>query len=185
MDTFWGELRRRKVVRVAIAYAIGAWVLLQVGETVFGVLEFPGWTTKALLAALAVGMPVALVLAWVFDITPEGIVSTKDAPSGKRFEFAELGTIDIGQLDLGRPQLTPLIGRAEECEAIAKRLDEAAAGNGGILLIGGEPGVGKTRLGEEALELGLERHMLPLIGHAYEEHGAPFVTSTEILENIT
>lgn len=49
MDFSWKELRRRKVVRVAVAYAIGAWLLLQVGDTLFGLLELPGWTGKALV----------------------------------------------------------------------------------------------------------------------------------------
>jgi hypothetical protein len=58
------------------------------------------------------------------------------------------------------------------------------AGRGGIVLIGGKPGEGKTRLGEEALEMGLARGMLPLLGQAYEEQGAPFIVSTEIIEDI-
>jgi tetratricopeptide (TPR) repeat protein len=52
------------------------------------------------------------------------------------------------------------------------------------VLIGGGPGAGKTRLGEQALELGLEKGMLPLVGHVYEKNGAPFITATEILEEI-
>jgi len=183
---FFEEIVKRKVLPVAAAYAIGGWLLLQIGDVLIGLLELPGWTGKVLVAVVALGLPVALVLSWLYDWTPQGIVSAAgvDTSAPKRYAFAELGTIDIGQLDLGRPQLTPLIGRAAECETIATRLDEAAAGRGGVVLIGGEPGVGKTRLGEEALELGLERQMLPLVGHAYEEHAAPFIISTEILEDI-
>jgi predicted ATPase len=77
-----------------------------------------------------------------------------------------------------------MIGRDQEMAVLKERLEEAAAGRGGLVLIGGEPGAGKTRLGEEALALGHARGMLPLAGHAYEEHGAPFVTSTEILEQL-
>jgi hypothetical protein len=83
MKLSWSELRRRKVVRVAIAYAIGAWVLLQVGDTLFGLLELPGLAGKALVAALVLGLPVALVLAWVFDITPEGIMKTGAGAAGR------------------------------------------------------------------------------------------------------
>ncbi len=116
-------------------------------------------------------------------------MTSPDEPAGggavpRRFEFAELGAIDLDQLDLGRPQLTALYGRDEECALIAKRLDAAVAGQGGIVLVGGKPGEGKTRLGEEALEMGLARGMLPLLGQAYEEHGAPFIVSTEIIEDI-
>ncbi|HEY5775433.1 MAG TPA: AAA family ATPase [Xanthomonadales bacterium] len=186
MKFSWAELRRRKVVRVTVGYMIGAWVLLQVGDTLFGLLEFPGWAGKVLVVLLLLGLPLAIFLAWAFDITPEGIIATdaEQPPPARRFEFADLGTIDIAQLDLGRPQLTPLIGRSEERQTLARKLDAAAAGAGSIVLIGGEPGVGKTRLAEEALELGLQRSMLPLVGHAYEEHGAPFITSSEILEDV-
>ncbi len=186
MKISWAELRRRKVVRVVIAYAIGAWVLMQVGDTVFGLLDVPAWAGKALVITLVLGFPLALVLSWMFDITPGGIVSTdtEDATRGRRFEFSELGVIDIAQLDLGRPQLNPFIGRVDERQILAGKLDQAAGGAGSIVLISGEPGVGKTRLCEEALEMGLQRGMLPLVGHAYEEHGAPFITSTEILEDV-
>ena len=183
MQRFFEEVIRRKVLPVAAAYAIAGWVLLQVGDVLIGLLELPGWIGKILVAAVILGLPVALILAWIYDWTPKGIVATGPAVK-KHFEFGELGPIDVGQLDLGRPQLTPLIGRQSECALIAKRLDEAADGKGGIVLIGGEPGVGKTRLGEEVLELAMERQILPLIGHAYEETGTPFIISTEILEDI-
>lgn len=79
MDFSWKELRRRKVVRVAVAYAIGAWLLMQVGDTLVGLLELPGWTGKALVIALALGFLLVLVLSWVFDITPTGLEKTGPA----------------------------------------------------------------------------------------------------------
>jgi tetratricopeptide (TPR) repeat protein len=186
MDFSWKELRRRKVVRVAVAYVIGAWVLMQVGDTLLGLLELPGWIGKALVVALVLGFPLALVLSWVFDISPEGLERTGsvDEPAAGTFRYADPAPIDAGELDLLRPQATPLIGREQEMALLDARLEEAATGRGGLVLIGGEPGAGKTRLGEEALALGHARGMLPLAGHAYEEHGAPFVTSTEILEQL-
>ena len=186
MEFSWTELRRRKVVRVALAYVIGAWLLMQVGDTLVGLLELPAWTGKVLVVVLAVGFPVMLVLSWIFDITPEGLEKT--GPTGETapgdFSYTDPETIDAGELDLLRPQATPLIGREREMELLRSRLEEASAGQGGMVLIGGEPGAGKTRLGEEALSLGHAQGMLPLAGHAYEEHGAPFVTSTEILEQL-
>jgi tetratricopeptide (TPR) repeat protein len=186
MEFSWAELRRRKVVRVAVTYIIAAWLLMQVGDTLVGLLELPSWTGKALVVALALGLPLALVFSWMFDLTPQGLEKTgtlQEAAPGE-FRYEDPAPIDVGELDLLRPQATPLIGRTQEMAQLAARLDEAAAGHGGMVLIGGEPGAGKTRLGEEALVLGHARHMLPLAGHAYEEHGAPFVTSTEILEQL-
>jgi DNA-binding winged helix-turn-helix (wHTH) protein len=67
------ELKRRKVFRVGIAYVVVAWVLLQIGDIVFDLLEIPNWAGKLLLVLLLLGLPVALVLAWAFELTPEGI----------------------------------------------------------------------------------------------------------------
>jgi DNA-binding winged helix-turn-helix (wHTH) protein len=67
------ELKRRKVFRVAIAYVVVAWVLLQIGDIVFDFLEIPNWAGKLLLVLLLLGLPVALVLAWAFELTPGGI----------------------------------------------------------------------------------------------------------------
>jgi len=186
LSSFFAELRRRKVVRVAAIYVVGAWVLLQVADTVLGLGDFPSWIGRALLITVIAGLPVAVVLAWIFDFTPEGIVATEaDPPESERpFEFSEPEPLDPGQLDLVRPQLTPLVGRTEECALLQGRLAHAIEGHGGIVLIGGEPGVGKTRLGEEAIERGHALGMLPLVGHAYEEQVAPFITSTEILEEV-
>lgn len=67
------ELRRRKVFRVAAAYVVLAWVLLQLGDVVFDFLEVPIWAGKLLLALLVLGLPVAVFLAWAFELTPHGI----------------------------------------------------------------------------------------------------------------
>ena len=90
--------------------------------------------------------------------------------------------LDLAALQPARPSLTPLVGREEEKEAIKACLDKARAGQGGVLFIGGEPGVGKTRLAEECLALGQVRDMLTLVGHAYEERGEPFIVAVEIIE---
>ena len=72
------ELRRRKVFRVGIAYVVVAWVLLQIGDIVFDFLEIPNWAGKLLLVLLLLGLPVALVLAWAFELTPDGIRRESD-----------------------------------------------------------------------------------------------------------
>lgn len=78
--SIWEELRRRKVVKVAIAYAIVGWLLVQVAATFFPALQLPGWTVTLVAALVILGFPIALVLSWAFDLTPEGLVRTPDAP---------------------------------------------------------------------------------------------------------
>jgi len=67
------ELKRRNVVRVGIAYAVSAWVLLQMVDIIGEILELPAWGGKMILAALVIGFFVALIFAWVFELTPEGL----------------------------------------------------------------------------------------------------------------
>ena len=69
----FAEMRRRSVFRVGIAYAIAGWLLLQIGEISFDFLEVPNWAGKLLLVFLVLGFPVALILAWAFELTPEGV----------------------------------------------------------------------------------------------------------------
>lgn len=78
---FISELRRRHVVRVALAYVVVSWLLLQLGSIVFPTLHAPGWCESVLLAFLVLGFPVALLLAWAFESTPEGVRRTVPADS--------------------------------------------------------------------------------------------------------
>jgi len=71
--SFFEELKRRSVVRVGIAYAVAAWVLLQMFDIIGEILELPAWGGKMILAALVIGFFLALILAWVFQLTPEGL----------------------------------------------------------------------------------------------------------------
>jgi len=71
--SFFTELRRRNVTRVAIGYLAIAWLLLQVGDVMFPALNVPDWSLRLLIGLLSLGFPVALVLAWAFNITPHGI----------------------------------------------------------------------------------------------------------------
>jgi TolB-like protein/Flp pilus assembly protein TadD len=73
---FYGELRRRKVIKIAVAYVVVAWVAIQVGATVFPQLMLPDWSVRLLIVLVVAGFPFALMLAWIFDITPEGVVRT-------------------------------------------------------------------------------------------------------------
>jgi TolB-like protein/Flp pilus assembly protein TadD len=70
---FFGELRRRHVYKVAVAYAVGAWLLIQVATQVFPFFELPNWSVQMVVLATVIGFPIALVLSWAFEITPQGI----------------------------------------------------------------------------------------------------------------
>src|SRR5438094_4470864 len=75
---FFGELKRRNVYKVAVAYAVVAWILIQIATQVFPFFEIPNWAVRLVVLLLIIGFPVALVLAWAFEITPEGIKRTED-----------------------------------------------------------------------------------------------------------
>ena len=72
------ELKRRNVVRVAVMYGFGAWLILQVAELLFGVLDLPGWTSKFVLGLLILGFPLVLIFSWVYELTPEGLKKQHD-----------------------------------------------------------------------------------------------------------
>src|SRR4051812_45170366 len=76
--TFFTELKRRKVYRVAVAYAIVAWLLIQAASILFPTFEAPAWVMKVFVSAVILGFPIALVLAWAFELTPEGIVRSEE-----------------------------------------------------------------------------------------------------------
>jgi TolB-like protein/Flp pilus assembly protein TadD len=76
-DGFFEELQRRKVYRVAAAYIIAAGFIIQMGSAIFPAWELPNWTFRLVVVLLLIGFPVALILAWAFDVTPEGIRATK------------------------------------------------------------------------------------------------------------
>src|SRR5438045_8923918 len=71
--TFLTELKRRKVYRVAVAYAIVAWLLIQAASILFRTFEAPPWVMRVFVTAVILGFPVALILAWAFELTPEGL----------------------------------------------------------------------------------------------------------------
>src|SRR3982751_2396886 len=75
---FFGEVRRRKVYRVAAAYIIAAGGIIQLASAAFPAWELPSWTLRVLIVCLLMGFPVALILAWAFDITADGIQATPD-----------------------------------------------------------------------------------------------------------
>jgi len=75
---FFGELKRRNVYKVAIAYAVVAWLLMQIATQVFPFLEIPNWAIRLVIMLIVIGFPIALVIAWAFELTPEGIKRTDE-----------------------------------------------------------------------------------------------------------
>src|SRR4026208_2456398 len=80
---FFAELKRRNVYKVAIAYAVIAWLLMQIATQVFPFLEIPNWAIRLVIMPVVIGFPIALVLAWAFELTPEGIKRTEDVDLSK------------------------------------------------------------------------------------------------------
>lgn len=120
----WVQLKKRKVVRVALMYIIVAWVVLQVGEVVFEGLGVPPWSLTLLIIMVLLGFPIALVLSWAYEVTPSGI--RKD-PAGN---IEALTDIESDQYEDGAPSIAVLpFGDMSEksdqnyfCEGIAEEI---------------------------------------------------------------
>jgi TolB-like protein/Tfp pilus assembly protein PilF len=76
---FFAELKRRNVYKVAVAYAVVGWVIAQIATQIFPFLEIPNWIVRLVIVLIAIGFPIALVIAWAFEATPEGIKRTEVA----------------------------------------------------------------------------------------------------------
>src|SRR5437667_1644673 len=76
---FFAELKRRNVYKVAVAYAVVAWLLIQVATQVFPFFEVPNWAVRLVVLLIVIGFPIALVIAWAFELTPEGLKRTEVA----------------------------------------------------------------------------------------------------------
>ncbi|HWH90468.1 MAG TPA: hypothetical protein VNV64_01605, partial [Candidatus Binatia bacterium] len=107
---FFGELKRRNVYKVAVAYIVAGWALAQGIAQVFPVFDVPNWAIRLIVLLIIIGFPVALVLSWAFEITPEGIKRTEDVDVTQPHSFggawiyiAILGALlSIGLFFLGR-----------------------------------------------------------------------------------
>ena len=87
---FWQELKRRNVYRVAVTYTMIAWILIQVASILLPTFEAPNWVMQLAIILLIIGFPVALILAWIYELTPSGIVKTSDIDDE---EPAESGSV--------------------------------------------------------------------------------------------
>src|SRR6058998_1482734 len=96
---FFTELKRRNVYKVAVAYAVVGWLLVQVTTQVFPIFEIPNWALRLIVLAILIGFPIALVIAWAFELTPEGLKRTEDvdlAAQGSRKSHAWIYIVIVG-----------------------------------------------------------------------------------------
>ena len=91
------ELQRRSVFKVGIAYLVVAWLVIQVAATVAPQMGLPEWAPRFITLIVLLGFPVALVLAWIYDVTPEGL-KADPAPAGNKRVFAIAAVLAIAAL---------------------------------------------------------------------------------------
>ena len=107
---FFSELKRRNVYKVAVAYAVVGWLLVQVATQVFPFFEIPNWAVRLVVLLLIIGFPIALIIAWAFEVTPEGIKRTEAADAAHErsrgavwiYIVAIAAALSIGLFILGR-----------------------------------------------------------------------------------
>jgi TolB-like protein/Tfp pilus assembly protein PilF len=137
MKSLLGELKRRNVFKVGVAYAVVAWVILQFVDIVNAPLHLPDWFQAATIVALAIGFPIALVLSWAYEMTPQGIMKTKDAD--RRRAAAPKGGGSINKLIIGGLALAVVFLLADrfwlESERTPPVISEAQASQASIAVL--------------------------------------------------
>ncbi len=101
--SFFIELKRRNVIRVAIAYAIAAWLLIEITATTFPILKLPDWSVTLVTVLVLIGFPLALIFAWAYELTPEGLKKEKDVDrsesvthiTGRKLDFAIIAVLAV------------------------------------------------------------------------------------------
>lgn len=126
---FFQELKRRNVYKVAVAYAVVAWLLIQAASILFPTFDAPSWVMKVFVALVAAGFPIALVVAWAFELTPEGIARTdKVAEVPKRrgsrvwiYVVLVGAALSIGLFFLGRYTASNATPRQSEAATVSEK----------------------------------------------------------------
>lgn len=137
--SFFSELKRRHVFRVGLAYVLTAWLVLQVADVVLPILDAPHWVMQVLLASLAVGFLIAVVLAWFYELTPEGVkredaeaeARPHDPHAGRRLDYAIIGLLVVAVVYFAWDNVEPGFreARAEQSIAILPFRDLSPAGD--------------------------------------------------------
>jgi len=83
LNSFFSELKRRNVFRVGIAYIVVSWVILQFVDIIQEIVRFPGWFPQMVLVLLIIGLPIALIFSWAYEVTPEGVKKTEEVDKSK------------------------------------------------------------------------------------------------------
>src|SRR2546421_4371258 len=96
---FFAELKRRNVYRAAVLYGMGAWLVAQIATQIFPFFNVPNSAVRLVIVTLILGFPIAMVLSWLFELTPEGIVRTEDVDLatqrgfGRKVDFVIIGVL--------------------------------------------------------------------------------------------
>ena len=138
--SFWGELRRRNVVKVGAAYAIVGWLLLQIATNAFPALQLPAWTVTFVTVLLLIGFPIVLIFAWAYEVTPEGIKKTRHVPpeesithvTGQKLSYVVTGLLVLAVAFIAIDTYVlerdaPLRGPATEAQAPSEPAAQPAA----------------------------------------------------------
>ena len=126
---FFTELKRRNVYKVAVAYAVVGWLVVQISSTVLPTFHAPDWVVQTLVVLVALGFPIALVIAWAFELTPEGLKRTEDVditPQKPGKTHAWIYVVAVGAfLSIG----VFFLGRYSTANNVASRPSEVATGS--------------------------------------------------------
>ena len=143
LSNFFVELKRRNVYKVAVAYAVVGWLIAQIATQIFPFLEIPTWVVRLVIMLIAIGFPIALVIAWAFEATPEGIKRTQDVdlaaaarnPRKHAWIFVVIiaGAMSLGLFFLGR--FTAGNAQTPRQDAGAARTESATASNKSIAVL--------------------------------------------------
>src|SRR5258705_1717417 len=129
MNNFFSELKRRNVYQVAVAYAVVGWLLVQVTTQVFPIFEIPNWASRLIVLGIIIGFPIALVIAWAFEVTPQGLKRTEDVhlqAQGNRKSHAWIYIVIVGAaFSIG----LIFIGRYTARNTVSAARTEAATGS--------------------------------------------------------
>ena len=126
---FFTELKRRNVYKVAVAYAVVGWLLVQVATQVFPLFEIPTWAIRLVVLLIVIGFPIALVIAWAFELTPEGIKRAEDVDRATEKRGKSHAWIYVVAIGAALSIALFLLGRYTATHTASAARTEAATGS--------------------------------------------------------